>query len=222
MKKKKNRNIYFIIAGILLIIYLLINTFFIRDNENKIQVYKESAVNDCANYTNNVNDAIDFTKLVKSQNMVEDNSLFNFADYERSSCVELKGNVIKDYLILKDYPINHIKGQNNQAYQLSYEIVLDELKKIKKPNAMDEKMIDALEYFINNPYHQAEVNNDATMFKFAKLTGPAREDASGTYYPVIDLKILVNRIFSKENDELKLIDTKYTLDDIVVHYVKEA
>lgn len=222
MKKKKNRNIYFIIAGILLVIYLLINTFFIRDNENKIQVYKDSAVNDCANYSNNVNDAIDLTKLVKSQKMVADNSLFNFEDYERSSCVQLEGNVIQGYLTLKDYPIKHQEGQNNQAYQLSYEVVLDELKKIEKPNAMDKKMIDALEYFIDSPYHQSEVNNDATMFKFAKLTGPSREDASGTYYPVVDLKILVNKIFSKDQGKLKLIDTKYSLDDIVIHYVKEA
>lgn len=216
--KKKKRNIYFIIAGVLLIIYLIMNIFMFGNKNEEMQVYKDSAVNDCANYTNNINEAIDLTKQAKSLKMVEDKSVFNFDDYEKSNCVKFKGMVVKDYITLKNYPIIHQKGQNNQAYQLSYQVLYDELKKIEHPTDMDKKMMSALEYFINSPYSQANVDGTNEMFKYYDLTGPGVDDPSGTYYPVVDLKILENEIYSKDKGKLKLVSTKYILDDIMIHY----
>ena len=220
--KNKKRNNYFIVMGILLLVYLVFNVVLPRDRETQLQVYKPSVVNDCANYSNNVNEAIDFTKNLKNEKMVEDNDVFNFEDYEQSSCVKLDGLVLKDYITLKDHPIIHQKGQNNQAYQLSYATLYDEIKKIKDPNDMDKKMMNALEYLIRNPYEQSEIDDQSQTFKYYELTGPKADDPSGTYYPIVDLKILENKIYKKDKDELKLVDTKYILDDIMVHYDMEG
>lgn len=216
-KKKKKQ--YLIIAAIsLVLVFCLGISYAMLNKEEGLNLYKSAYFDDCAHVKKDADTQIDLTGVLDKNSLVGNVDEIDYNHYEKSRCVVFGTTSIKGYAIIKDKPINHVKGQNNAAYQLSYLDILDFLDKKPNKSKFDQQVIQALNYYLNDSLTQANVSNDKHIFENRKIVGPSADDPSGTYYPVIDLNILVNNIYRENDGNKEYVSTKYTLDDISTHY----
>lgn len=220
--KKKNTKYLLIAAISLVLVFALGISYGLLNKKEELNIYKSSFYNDCAHVKKDADTQIDLTGALDKNTLVGNVEEIDYDQYEKSQCVMFDTKTIKGYAILKDKPINHVKGQNNAAYQLSYLEILNYLDKKPNKDKFDEQVIKALNYYLNDALTQANVSNDKQVFENRKIVGPSADDPSGTYYPVIDLNILVNNIYRMVNGNKEFETSKYTLDDITTHYEREA
>ncbi|MDR3215070.1 MAG: hypothetical protein LBT75_02185 [Bacilli bacterium] len=208
----KNKKIIFYVIIIIVVVAMLSWRFYLQTNQANIQIYKPAAYDDCNKIVNEVNKKLILTNI-SNNNLSKLN--INNDDYEASSCIKLS---LKQYsqplLVLDDYQINHKFNQNDQAYQLSYQEILNYLNKKTNKNNLDKQVIKALKYYLSNktyvllyPQSNSELQNNSS------LIGPNINDRSGKYQLFVYLNILVNK-------NTKTNNVTYSFDSLSMKYVK--
>lgn len=219
MKKDLKKYIfYFILPFIAIAIYYGYD-YISNMNKPVYSVYKPGYINDCANNVVEVSNELDFTKIIKENNIELVNAYqTNTSLYKDSFCVNKK-IVSFDYVILDQFKINHIQGNNNQIYQLSYNKIIEALNKNENKKTLDKKVIGAINYYLSDANLVQYINSFEDYQVNKPLIGPKAEDKDGKY--VLNLGVnLVRFDIYKDKEHTKFNNSVYVFDSLNLSYVK--
>ncbi|MDR1782140.1 MAG: hypothetical protein LBR40_03980 [Bacilli bacterium] len=211
---KKTDNLYYIIIIILVILFTGYR-FFINNKDTSLLIYQPTYYDDCHKNVIKVNEYFDYTNIIKSNEVKASNDTNN-DDYQKSSCIVLTNYVMdKPFLTLDKYDINHLQGNNDLTYQISYQTILDNLKTKKSLTDLDKKIISSLEYYLSNDKFLLLYPASSGIFQLNEpLIGPNEDATSGTYHLNIYLELVHN--YDTRNNKVY-----YTFRGLLMKYEKE-
>ncbi len=219
MKKEYKKYIYYIVVPLIVVgLYQGFN-YITAKFEPEFAVYRPGPIDDCAKTRVDVADQLNFSEIVKQENIIlEKSSQDNVKLYEPSACVS-KEIFSFTYLVLDDFKIEHTQGMNSQIYQLSYKKIFEQIKESNKNDALTKKILGALEYYLNDSYASQFLYEDENFQNNQPLIGPKSADESGTYALVVSINLVKANIY-QDREHNKLKDTVYFFDSLGLSYEK--
>ena len=212
--KNKNNKIYVII--ILALIIGLAGQRFLSAQKETLAIYQPTYYDDCNKDVVNVAAPLDFTMAIKANELVASEVIKDDLNYQKSQCITLTNKVVRTPLLtLTKYDINHSKGNEDKAYQLSYQSILQELKAKKDKTVLDEKVIACLEYYLaKSEYVLLYPNSSNNLQLNSALIGPDTTALTGIYHLNVYLEVVANKDTKKNK-------TYYTFNALSMKYEKE-
>lgn len=221
MKKENLR--YYILPIVLILIYVGYSQFLAKTTDEVI-LYKSGYTSDCANDTSKPNSSVILTEAINIDKL-EKNDIDLTKEFDTSKCVTMSSYSINKYHTLNDFKIEHVLGQNDTTYQVSYQTVLNSLKKKSKHSALDKKIIKSLEFYTKTKGYNNLIpgtNSEKSIFQANQpIIGPDEKADSGKYILTINIDVVKNDIYVKDNKQKKqLKDTQVIFNGLSMKYVK--
>ncbi|MDL2211739.1 hypothetical protein LJB88_02560 [Erysipelotrichaceae bacterium OttesenSCG-928-M19] len=212
----KKENMKYLIIPLLALLFYGFMTYRQTDT-SKLVLYKNGYYNDCYNIKKEPNELLIMNDVI-TLNKLKKNDTDMYEYYEKSSCVNIEGYTLKNYMIIDDYKIDHEKGRNDQAYQISYQEVLKKIEVKQKKTKFDKKIIEALEYYIDDKDLSQLIPRKSGVYQLDRsLIGPTKNDSSGKYVLAINIELANNVINDKNN---KIVTENIIFDGISMEYIK--
>lgn len=216
---KKENIKYIVIPLLVLALYFGYTSFFTQEQSN-LAFYKSNYYNDCYYDKKEPVKEVELTSTINKNNLtVNDKDMNKY--YEPSSCIKTTGYTYKNYLKLNNFNIKHIKGRNDQTYQVSYQEVLKNLEAKKNKTDFDKQIISSLKYYTNNDKAKQLIpGRDGLYQKDSNLIGPDKDASSGTYILSVNIDVAVNDIYKLEKDKKVKDSQKIVFDGLSMDYIK--